>query len=153
MSEQAQPEPNFWTCDDAAEQLSCTEMEEAVEEFLDKFFEPREPASAGLARMPESVTVYGYSRMTLDTSEPSLDPDMILERIVEDLDGNGYGDPDGNMDPFTKEGMADVMEKGRAFVAAIREHYQPWACEQTHKVDVDVKAWIAENRPDWLKGE
>jgi hypothetical protein len=143
-------EPVFWTCDDNAENLCHTDVDEAVDEFLDNFFELREPAAAGMDRMPETITVYGFSRMKLGANEP--DADLIVERILEDLDEE-MGDPDGGFQPFDAEGEAAVKEKALALVAEIRARYRAWACEQTTTVEVNVKAWIAENHPEWLEGE
>jgi hypothetical protein len=36
----AEDEIVFWTCDDAPEGLGCTEEDEAIEEWLDRFCDP-----------------------------------------------------------------------------------------------------------------
>ncbi len=143
-------EPTFWTCDDSAEYLDHSDQEAVIEEFLDNFFEMREPTSKGLARMPEKVTVYGYSRRKLDDDEPALDPNAIIERILEDLDEE-YGSPAGDHELLSETDMAVIKERVDSLIAEVRARYYPFACEQTHEVEVDTKAWIKEHREDWLE--
>lgn len=150
MNLSVEREAIFWTCDDDAETLSHTDMDEAVEEHLDKFFDFREPASAALARMPETVTAYGMSRRTIPEGEPALDVDALVERILEDL-AEEYGDPDGCYDPLDSDGAEAVKLMAGALMATVRARYRSWSCEQTTEVEVNVKEWIAENRPDWLE--
>jgi hypothetical protein len=97
--------------DEDEETLINAEVDEAIESRLD-------------ACLPsiQSLTVWGFRRPRLGPNEP--DPDMVLERIYEDLDDeyNGSGEP---TDPSPA-----VVEAARALCDLIRRTYVPWNCEQ-----------------------
>jgi hypothetical protein len=123
-------EPEFWGSGDQ-ERLTCTDPDEFVEEYLDAI----DPSD-----WPEKLTIVGYVPMP-----GKLDPDRYLEQILEDLDEE-YGDPDG--DPFKEtDSMRQAM---KTCCDAILAEYEPWSCEPVCKMEIDVQAWIKENRPDWL---
>ena len=124
----------FWTCRDA-EQLNCTEIDEAVEEHLEMVTYQRDPAD-----WPATVTARGFKRGVV-----TYDGETVLERMLEHLDEE-YGDPDG--DP-TKPTDA-MLKAAEVFVAAVLAEYEPWACEECETVTVNVREWVTEHMPEWL---
>jgi len=121
----------FWSCDDNDETLSYTDMDEAVEAYLDEH------------HVEGPLKVYGYSRMEVRYNGGSYGP---LEKLLEDLDEE-YGSPDDEADDPTEK----MREAEAAFIEAVLAEYVPWACETTKTVEIDPVQWIKEHRPDWLE--
>jgi len=139
----------FWACDlyscnDAAETLSDSEPDEAIESYFNGRLSARCDVLVTLKEaFGDAITVYGYTRRRLDAGYP--DPATILERVLEDLDEEyGGGDDPSEITPA----MTAAVE---AFVAVIRSEYVVWQCEQIHRAVVNIEAWVREYRPDWLE--
>ncbi len=143
-------EPLFYTCDDDAESLTDTEPEEAVRCHLDAMLEPRMTPEQVLAALPKTITLYGYARTVLPPTVP--DPDDVLDNIMERIEEDEYGDPDGVSweDRMDLPAVNGLKAKARELCEAIRLLYKPWSCEQVTKEEVDVEKWIRENEPEWL---
>lgn len=121
-------EPKWWSVDREREQLYATEIEEAVQEWLDDMG-PGRP-------IPETVEVHGFAPMELPPVE------KIAARVLEYLGewlAEDYGDPDG-YDP------TDWNEKAKAaaaeFARVVREEFHVWACEPVAKETVRVADYV-----------
>lgn len=121
----------FWTCRDS-ERLTCESVDEAVEEYLD---------AVPMYEWPETLTVRGF-----EPQAATYDGDTVLERMLEHLDEE-YGDPDGDPTEPTEE----MKAAADAFVTVVLAGYRSWACEECETVDVNVREWVKENRPDRLE--
>lgn len=131
----------FWSCYGDAENLTDTDPDDAIRDYLDGFLSP---GCDVLEMLPETVELYGYARMKTDGIE--LDADSILERVLENLDDE-YGDPDDRTTP------TPAMKKAaKAFVAVIRDEYKVWSCEVVNRQVIQVEDWVRENEPEWLEG-
>jgi len=136
-------EPTFWSHDDGCETLHHTDMDDAIRDHLDSMLSP---GCDTLATLPETITVYGFTRNVIGKNEPALDPGMVVERIFEDLDEE-YGDPDGRDDSPAPQ----ILAAAEALCAAVREHYRVWTCERTCEERINVAEWVRENEPEWLQ--
>lgn len=89
--------------------------------------------------LPEKIVLCGFARMEIT---PTIVPHP-LEDLLDQLDDE-YGNPNGDPTEPT-----EAMEKAeKRFLKAIYREYLPWACEEVVRKEIDVKKWIAENRPD-----
>lgn len=135
-------EPTFWSHDAEAEELHHADMDDAIREYLDLMLSP---GGDVLKELPATIKVYGYTRITLAENEPAINPDMIVERIFEDLDEE-YGSHD------SETPHAAILEAAKALCTAMQEHYPVWQCERTHEETIDVAEWVREHVPEWLVG-
>jgi hypothetical protein len=157
---EAMSEPTFWSCDDDVEELVHTEMEEAIECHLDNLWplshefgygNDAERIEAFLKALPLSLTVYGFTRAVVPSNAREVDPDSIIERIMEDLEDSEFGGGDSEWEErTTPEGVAAILAAATALSAAVIANYVPWSCERTLKVEIDPIAWIKANNPEWL---
>ena len=108
--------------------LSNIDFDDAVEKQLGQYG-PGEP-------LPDIVEVAGFVRM-----RPSVDAERdILEGLLEHLDEE-YGDPNGGYtEPTTK-----MKEAAEALAKVVEQEYEPWACEEVIRVNVNVAQWCAKN--------
>lgn len=124
----------LWDCSDDAEVLYHKTQNEAIETFLDDLApDERE----------ETVTVYGYARMVVPKPGLSDAKDLVDETF------------EGRWEEFIGEDGPDITDRmneaALTFLTVLHEEFTPWACEQITSEEVNVAAWVAENRPDWLK--
>ena len=123
----------FWDFEDE-EHLSHADLDEAIEAILENSDE-----------VEGSIELCGYAHMEKPPVE--LVAEHILENVLEYLDCNyDLGSPDDATEPT--ETMRDAAT---VFAASILKDYTPWTCEAVKKETIDVKAWIAANKPEWLK--
>lgn len=127
----------FWDCSDHAEVLHHSTKKEAIEDHLDSIFAD-EPADR-----KEKITVYGYAHMVV----PAPTQGDAVELVEEWFEGHWeeYVGEDG---PNIPNG---TYEAALIFLAVLHRYFVPWACEQVTSEEVDVLAWIEDNRPDWLE--
>jgi hypothetical protein len=132
------PEPSFYSCtDDVGGQLTDTDLNEAIENFLDHIH----------PELPETVEVYGWRRVPVKASDTLAA--QLVERVLEDLDEQ-YGDPDGDNTEIN-----DVMrDAGWACVDAIVAEYQrtswPHEIDKDFKMEVNTREWMKEHAPEWF---
>jgi len=122
----------LWDCDDSAEQLNYSTMKEAIEAYLD-----------GADIWAGMVTVYGYSRMIVPKPDMADAIDLVNDFI--EAHWEEYIGEDGPETPNS------TCEAALEFLTVLHKNFVPWACEVVTSEEVNVAAWIAENRPDWLK--
>ncbi len=141
----------FYTCDDEAEDLTDRDPDEAIRCHLDGMLDPQIPRRLVLDTLPKTVSLFGYARAVLPPNE--LDPDSVLDEIMERIEEDEYGDPDGAKwdERMTAEAVAAVKVKAQEFCSTIRANYVPWFCEQVTKEEIDVEKWVRENEPGWLE--
>jgi len=150
-------EPKFYSCDDDVETLTHTDIDEAIEDYLDRFWpaawefkdKERERIAVFLGALPNEIEVYGYARMEFE--DHHLDAECLLQRIFEHIEEDELGDPDGRdfEDAFSDKG-ARVVEAAKKLVNEIRDTYEPWACDIVQTTKFNPIDWIREHRPDWL---
>lgn len=135
MTEKATDQPVvFWDCKDDAEVLYHPTRKGAIEYYLD-----------GADMWDGTIKVYGYAHMV--ASKPTMDDAVELvnqwfEMNWEELQGEeGFDAPNS------------TVEAALVFLTVLHKDFVPWACEQVTSEEVNVTAWIAENRPDWLEGQ
>jgi hypothetical protein len=134
----------FWSVEDN-EELSHTDLEDAVEEYLDDFMSPR-MTQADWDAIPETVEVIGYKRMD-PLTVGSVDHYGPLDHLLESLDDE-FGDPNGNPTDRTSA-MEDAAEE---FVGKVLAEYTVWACEPSgEKETINCRDWIKANRPEWME--
>jgi hypothetical protein len=135
--------PRLWCCNDAPEAISAEDVDEAVEEEIERLLEylPDAEERVALDELPETLTCNGYAPM-----EPTLPAWGPLDRLLEDIDQE-LGDPSRQRDPKTPR----MIEAEAAFLATVLEEYQPWAHEVVATREIDVEAWLRANHPDWIK--
>lgn len=129
----------FWSVDSDAEDLLHTDVDDAVEEWLDY------NCDVAIEDLPRTVKVFGFQRMT--PSPGGMLAQRVLDLVLDDLSeelGSPYGDP--------PEVTQEMREAADAFVKLVADQYEPWACELSgEEVEVDVMAWTKEHHPDWLE--
>ena len=126
----------LWDCSDDVESLYHKTQKEAIEAFLDDIDpEDRE----------ETVMVYGYARMIVP--KPTM---ADAADLVENWFGNNWEEFQGEDGPDTPNSTAVAAHQ---FLTVLHRDFKPWSCEQVTSEEVNVAAWIAENRPDWLENK
>lgn len=144
------PEPDFWTCKEDAEQLDCSDEDEAIEEYLDFSLHPNMTAAQAMAALPKTVEVYGYTRDEgPDEKEKNSWALGLTEQLLEWIDDE-YGDPDGETD---NENEPEVKNIAREMVDKALENYTIWRCHKVCTKTVDVEEWVKKERPDWLEDD
>lgn len=122
----------FWDCSNDAEVLYYSTKKEAIESHLDDS-----------DKLAGKITVYGYARMVIPEPTESDVMDLVEEFF------------EGRWEEYVGEDAPDItdrmQEAAQQFFTVMREEFVPWACEQVTSEEVDVLAWIKENRPDWLE--
>lgn len=146
------PDGEFYACNDP-ESLTCTEPDEAIEEYLDGFLAPTMTAAETLAAVREvGVTVTTYRRTVLDEKEIEAWAYSALEHLGElfsDENGNPY---DGPCDAFPE----DAEQVMREAVKSILSRTTVWRCEAAGAVELSpdqIEEWVRANRPDWLEDD
>lgn len=142
----------FWDCSDP-EELTHDNIEDAVEYFVDGFFEPGCDVEKELRAMG-GLTVKGYTRA--EVTDKFLDSQAadLADRFYEAIHEPEWGDPNGNHENITPEGRRLLEEKLRGVLREIRPHIEPWACEPTierHMDEDELVAFCRELRPDWFE--
>ena len=130
----------FWDCDDGAELLNYQDIDEALESHLDsEVFEAQQDGDP----LPSEVIVYGYAPMKI-AAPTEKDADNFLRDFLEGHHEDYQGE-DG-IEP------TDAMTQAAfAFLKVLHAEWVPWMCEVVETKTVNVAAWIAEHRPDWLE--
>jgi hypothetical protein len=124
----------YYSCSDA-ERLTNTDIDDAVEEYLDC-----------LDDLPSTVEVHRYVRNEITNADREACVEEALENIYEYLDEN-YGDPEE-----ATERAASAKDLAKAFVDGIIKTYDVWTCEAVNPpIVVNVAKWIRENNPEWLE--
>lgn len=116
----------YWTCDEEAERLTATTVEQAVRKWAVDHVGP----------LPETVTVYGHAPVV---PNPLRYEGTLLDALIEWLDDE-YGDPDGSPTQPTD----DMHAAERAFIEAVLAEYQPCTCEVVEERTVRVRDYV-----DW----
>lgn len=116
-----------WDCNPDREQLSYSDIQEAVVAWADEIEGP----------LPATVTVYGWARMELPPAA-SIARDLlewIYERTDEEL-----GNPDGgsSSDPTPDALKAAALQ----FASTFRDEYEPWMCETVEQRVVRVADYV-----------
>lgn len=145
----------FWTCDDGAEQLSTTELEEAVLEHLEGWSEKSGPEFETFLRGIAPLTVYGYSRAEVTDERLHAEAALMVERLSESLEEDEeWGDPDGRHTVFDDLGQNALLILVIEALKKVRHHIEPWHCEVTKTVVLDADELVAlvrELEPEWFK--
>lgn len=147
----------FWTCDDSAERLSISELEEAVLEHLDGWSEKSGPEFEGFLRRISPVSVYGYSRAGVSDQRLQAAAELMVERLTESLEEDDeWGDPDGRHEVFGELGQQALLPMILSALKQVRHHIEPWHCEVTKTVVLEADELVAMVRelcPEWFEAE
>jgi len=133
----------FWGPPDA-ERLICRDFDEAVDEILDYMhLDYMHPTP--ISELPDTIDVVGYAPIEISINELYDPLNEIIDRLYEQ-----YGDPAGEYVPAKTEKMQAARDQ---FLNVVRAEYQKqcWACEEITRVAVNVREWIEQHRPDWIK--
>ena len=136
------PETDFYACDDT-ENLTHTDPNEAIADFLDRY---QTPGCDVLAECPETVTLRCYCRMK---PAPGRYVDAALDQLLEALDEE-YAEPGGDPTTHTTAALVRMQTAARDFCEAVIAEYRPWACETFYTIEVDTETWIRTHTPEWL---
>jgi hypothetical protein len=149
-------ERRFYGCNEDAETLTHTTPEEAIEDHLDLFWPPKrlvgdpdaDQRAGFLAALPETIEVMTFEPMKVTDSH--IDEETLLQYVFERLEEDELGDPDGREFADAFDDWKLVQERAKEFVELVRAKFKPWACEEVARETINVKAWIAEHKPEWL---
>lgn len=126
---------DYWSVDPDVETLVCEHIDEAIEYHLDG----SDNLTSG------TIEVYGFKRMAIPRHE--IENHMV--HMMECIDSE-YG----NTDPYSEHQIEtpEVTALIKKFIVELKAALVSWQCEPSGEpVKVDVKAWVEQNRPDWLK--
>jgi hypothetical protein len=105
--------------------------DDAIGDFVDALWNPKETVKENLKRIPKEITLFYYHPRSVDPSNIS-----VLDHVLEYLDEE-YGDPDGG---YTDPTPA-MKDAERRFSEAIAKEYEPWACEVVFEEKIDLHEW------------
>lgn len=138
----------FWSCNDGEERLCWTEVDEAVEDFLDGLDgrcdcpTDREQEFRDLGE----ITVYAWVR-------EQFVPNKYMARDLLEWFFDSYAEELFNPEegPTMTGGMRVAAQH---LVDVIVREFVPWSCDRDPAQDVTVNAldWVREHAPEWLKG-
>lgn len=94
--------------------------------------------------LPKTIKVNGYVREEVSDDFAKICFDVAVGGIHERLmERYGYED---NIDLDT-----DALEKFEEASLNLCKKFKSWSCEVTCSKEIDTKAWVMENREDWIK--
>ena len=128
---------DYYDCK-AADVMTCTEIDEAVQEY----FEYLDPPD-----WPKEVEVKAFVRKEVSERERRNLAEQALEELIERLDEE-YGNPEEATE------FDDVARAvAREFVDKIIANYEIWGCEESTKENLQVNTaeWVRKNNPLWLE--
>lgn len=129
--DEEEPAAKFWTCREDEEELRHTDVDDAVDEWLDDMYD------IALEEVPPQVKVYGFRPRLVDAhAEVGYHRGRILEDLLERIDED-YGSPDGGTEPTTAMKVAEDL-----LLEVICREYEPWACEPCVQVVVDTAPYV-----------
>ena len=126
-------EVKFWGQEDD-ERLTHTSMDVAIESIID---------DSPISDLPETIEVCGYAYRVPNVTKIA---DYVIEHLLEHLDEE-FGDHDGGYTDSTDS----IKEAAEELVTTTLEEFTVWACDLVTRKTLNVKDWIKENRPEWLK--
>ena len=120
----------FYSCqNEYSEQLTHSFLDDAVYEYLDGL------DAEDVRRMienEETIDVTGWDR-----NMPSREECCFLKDLLENIDSDR--DPYGN---GTIKDMDAVKAAEQAFIDVLLANYEPWACERSVTISVNVDDWV-----------
>ena len=143
------PKVAFWSNDDGDEDLQHEDINDAIEEYLDRRA-PSPPAKTleeFWDSIPEEVTVYGYARRAVTEDDRVSLSLRTIDRLIEMVEDE-LGGRDQPSLPFRD----DMKIAARTFVDAVLAEYTPWRCDVVCERTIDAHAWVKEHAADWLEG-
>lgn len=146
---------DYYDCDADAETLSHGSWDEAIEYYLDSFFEKDcDVEKVILARVP--ITVTGFKRRGPDAAWIERAARTMIESFADHW-SEEFGDPDRFLDDvFTTKVVARIAPGLRAWIRKALRHVTPWACEpvgtRTYTPD-DVLRMMRRLNPQWFEKE
>jgi hypothetical protein len=141
---------NYYTCDDAAEQLSCDDYEEAIAEVFDGC-DPGDIEDEILRLCP--VEVYAYARAKLPESWPLREAEELHNHLEERFADTEYPDPESGPEPLAPGDQALVMEALELAVRIYAQRVKIWHCERIGKRTFDaaaVREILKATRKEWF---
>lgn len=144
------PDGKFYSCTDP-ENLTHTEPEEALEEYLDGWLDHKMSVAEVVAAIRKyEVTVSAYNPTEISDGQIEAWADQCLEKLMEDF-SEEHADPDSALgDAFP----SDAGQLMREAVKNIVRRTSVWSCEVVGKVTLtpdQLEAVMRAYRPDWFK--
>jgi hypothetical protein len=144
------PDGDFYSCSDP-ETLTCTEPEEALEQYLDGDLDPKMTVAEVVASIrARPITVTAYKPMEISDKQIETWADRLLETLAEDF-SEEHGDPDGG----PGDGFPSDAEKVlREAVTSIIRRSRVWSCAVVGKVTLtpdQIEELMREWCPDWFE--
>lgn len=131
-----EPRIEYWDCDEGAEVLDHTKLDEAIEYALDDMYPDQ---------WPETIEVHGFARC------PKPDAALYIGSVLEDLHAlldENHGPPDEYTEPTDAMRAAELV-----FVEAVIKDYEVWCCYKVCTETVNVAEWVRKHRPEWLQDD
>jgi len=122
------PPVEYWHWSDSPGLLSCTTLDEAIEEYVDCECEPGQT-------LPESKNFYGYAT-------PKAKLSGVLEWVLERLDEDYLSDLDDSPTEQTEEMQAAETQ----FIERILSLYEVRCCKRVTETQVNVAEWEKERQ-------
>lgn len=131
---------DFYDCDEDAERLEHWGPLDALDSYLSNM----DPGDDIAEACP--IRVYAWRRQQVPMLWLSKVAKNAAERVIEDIDDDEYGDPDGDHCCLDAKGCARLeQEFTTAVQRAFRDHAQVWACERMAHRDYSLE----EIRAEW----
>jgi len=125
-------EAKYYDCQDP-EQLYHTEVEEAIERYIDDAWEPGQTKSMRqLIADLCPITVTAYNPMKVSDRWPESMAERFLEDMEENL-GEEYGNPDGDTEFWSEHQRTEIKKELEAVLAKAVAGAEVWACEDVAK--------------------
>ena len=127
---------DFYACEQGAETLTHTAVDDAVDAWLD---------ALDLEHWPDVLTVHAFARQEISEQERHDCAEHLVHTLLEHFEE--YFDPNSVSTP------KHAVEAARVFVDAVLAKQPVWSCEvvPTAAVEVEVAAWVSEHAAHWVK--
>jgi hypothetical protein len=119
----------FYDCRDS-ERLTCTDPDEAIEEWLAELDEGDEP---------ETITVCAYKRSVIDQAHGEEAAAQALNAALQYLDET-YGDPEDYME-VDKATRVKMGESAARFLAELIPLIEVYRCDPCGRREINVAEW------------
>jgi hypothetical protein len=141
----------FWDCNDS-EVLTHTDPISALEACVENHLDRASSVEDQIREMG-AIPVEGYRRKKHDPSDINDAVDRALDAVVEALDDDDYGHPEGDAPMFKLEALARHRPAFDAAVRALVADARVWQVELAHTVELSPDETIEilrVERPEWF---
>ena len=133
---------DFWDCDDDTEQLSHTDVLEAIQDYLQGFLEEGDVEEQ--LREIGPIEVYPWTRNAVSVQHVDDATEQLLERAAEILDEDEeLGDPDGDHEILPESVVAKYRAEMRMLVERLYGEANVWGCTAGAAITIETEELIA----------